>query len=285
MNELNKKFLEHIKSNKNQWLIIDFDRHSTLKHFNFIKSEIDNWLEEIMNQNINLTQKIGIALITHKNPIFNASKDSKDVDLFGDQWEYAIIENLLGTAYQSNVKFVDYKSEDLAKIIGQKVNQNNIFKVFAQSLKKIKFSQFLEEFIKNKLLPEIIKIAKEEEQQFNNSSFLPEFVKIIHQNYSAGKNIKSVSDWREAVLNFNDFERQGILNVEELLLLSQVEMFSKNLENLFLRLKKENGLFNILSWSHNSYEIQSIFKDIYIEKLNKILKMNRLSFLNIKNLF
>ena len=271
MAHLHNQVLSHIRKNKSPWLVIDFDRHRTLRHFDFIKSEIDNWLEEILTEDSTLTSKIGIVLITHKDPSQNATTDFEDVDVFGSDWQYVVIENLLGTAYQSNVKFVEYENQDLARIMGDKINQKSVFKIFSESLRKIKFSSYLAEFVQNKLLPETMRISKGRGERKQ----LAGFIQQVYDSYSATRKVKAVTDWREEVLGFEDFEKEGILNVEQMLLRSQVIDFTKILENLFLKLKKENCLFNLLSWGRLGERLREVFRDIFYQRLIEILKKNQ----------
>ena len=271
MAHLHTQVLNHIRKNKSPWLVIDFDRHRTLRHFDFIKSEIDNWLEEILTEDNILTRKIGIVLITHKDPSQNDKTDFEDVDVFGSDWQYVVIENLLGTAYQSNVKFVEYENQDLARIMGDKINQKSVFKIFSESLRKIKFSSYLAEFVQNKLLPETMRMSKGRGEQRQ----LAGFIQQVYDSYSATRKVKAVTDWREEVLGFEDFEKEGILNVEQMLMRSQVIDFTKILENLFLKLKKENCLFNLLSCERLGERLREVFRDIFYQRLVEILKKNQ----------
>ena len=271
ISDLEEKGSDHLKKILKEFLqnpgrpfnlLIHFNNKDTVKHFMYLRHQLDNWLSEFDNENLKVSEKKHVVFLVYKPE----GKDSQDIDFLGD-WNYQVIENLKNSYYRDNMEYLGQSSEDIFKNLRQKKGREIMCKMFFRHLETIPFKKHCSDVVKNQLIP--IMSHSLSSKNKNNSDFSWELLGFLHEKLVSEIDFEGLKDWEEMLL---DKGASGLVSVEDVIIGSGSEIYSRCLKNAVRLLKKDQAISHLFSlgWMHTDLKKQ--LAKILFKKLKSELK-------------
>ena len=256
---LKHEFCEALENDDISILLVHFSKPQNLKHFRFLKRQVDNWVSEKNQPEANLENKHICFLVFQ-----GINSKSKFTDLWnGDHWKCVVIENLRGSSYAKDVEYVDLSTLEINQKIFRKIEQKDqtafLGKIFLRAFSKLNFKQYLGTFVKDFCLPKLRNFSFSRD---STSSFFFRFLKQFFSELETSPDFQDLPDWRHSI-----FESKEVDPIETLVQNIFANLMNSHLKDHLILMKKFNVLGNLSNLD------QLTKKDNLQERIEKLFMM------------
>lgn len=235
-------------------LLIHFNTQSSVGHFMFLRHQIDNWLSEFANENLHVEGRKHVVFLVYKSDQLG----QRDVDFLACDWRYQVIENLADSCYRGNMNFLGYSTEDIFETLQQENGRKFAKNMFFKHLGELPLKKHCLDIVRNQLLP-VLSHACEGEAQ--NEYW--EIVNNFHRRLVKQINFSQLKSWEELL-----FSVQAYGSVEDIIVSSGTEVYSRCLTNMIQRLKKKNVIATIVTIGWLPLSFRKHFFNLFLKKIS-----------------
>ena len=235
-------------------LLIHFNTQEAVSHFMFLRHQIDNWLSEFSNENLQIIGNKHIVFLVYKSD----ELQERDVDFLGIDWQYQVIENLGNSCYRGNMEYLGFSTEDIFESLQNKNGRKFAKKMFFKHLGELPLKKHCLDIVRNQMVP-VLSHACEGEVQ--NEYW--EIVNNFHRRLIKQIDFSSLKSWEELL-----FECQVYGSVEDIIVNSGTEIYSQCLTNMIQRLKKHNVIASIVTMGWLPLTFRKQFFNIFLKKIS-----------------
>jgi hypothetical protein len=238
-------------------LIVHFNTPNSVDHFMFLSHQMENWLTEFQNENLDILGQKHILFIFYKP----STIELKDIDFTKSDWSYQVIEDLQNSHYKSNMQYLGYSTKDVLDSL-QNEDPNRFMKnMFFKSLERLEFNRHCQDIVKNQLIP-VLSVGCEED---GDEAYM-RIVNCFHMKLKKRIDMGSLENWQDIM-----FESEGHVSIEDVIIDSTKE-YSESLKKMILILKIKDVIPSIVTLEGLPRAFKESFAEILLNKLNEEFK-------------
>ena len=235
-----------------QHLLVHFNTAASVSHFMFLRHQIDNWLSEFANENLEMGRRKHIAFLVYKS-------EQRDVDFLGSDWHYQVIENLSDSCYRGNVAFLGQSTEDIFHMLQRTDPRGFVKKMFFKHLAELPLRKHCLDVVRNQLIPVLSHAC-----EGGSSSEYWEIVQHFHSRLVKQIDFSSLRKWEELVF---DCEMHG--SVKDIIIGSGARGYSEGLGTVIRKLKKHHVITTLVSVGWLPLVLRKDFFELLLKKLSQ----------------
>lgn len=261
--ELKRMFNEAMDQPNTLFVILRFDKPDTAKHFNFLKSQVDNWLSERANEGKELESK-SVCLVVQDAP----KAEAHQVEFSVSKWKYVVIENLDRVSYHTNLQYVDLNTFEITQKLQREVDMFSMAQIFLKTFDQIGFQSHLGRLIAGKVKPTLMAVKKHDEEPAN---FFLEMLRDFYQAQEQTPSFQNLPDWRQEVFSQAPVSGGDAVSIESLVQKVFSNLLQKNLKKLFVKLHKQKVDGSLFSFEKHRRKVPVELTQFFREELKKVM--------------
>jgi hypothetical protein len=262
ISDLEEKGSEYLKTNlwnflqstiDSKHLLIHFNTKASVAHFMFLRHQVDNWLSEYSNEDLEMQDNKHIVFVVYKS----SEDHHRDVDFLGGDWEYQVIENLTDSCYKGNINHLGSSTEDIFQILHNNNPRKFARKMFFKHLSELPLKKHCLDIVRNQMLP-VLSHACDKES--DNEHW--KLVNYFHQRLVKRIDFSALKAWERLV-----FECEMYGPIEDIVVAAGTKAYSEGLVNVVRRLKRFDVISSlvIVGWLPKVYRKE--FFELLVKKI------------------
>lgn len=260
---LKKEFMQALIDPECHNIIIRFDKPDTLRHFNFLQSQIDNWLAEKRSE-MEEPDHTNIYLIVQKSE----TAEKQEAEYIASDWQYLVIENLTNTSYFENVNLVDMNTFEITQKLQKEIDLYSTAQIFFEAFKQIGFTSYLGQLVRDKCIQSLVSVKSGAEKP---RTFFIKFLLDFFNKLDENSHFKNLPDWKQQLFKKNEDSGKSLASIQTIVKRVFASLLQKHLKNLCVELHKEHVLLTLFSFENFKNAARKKVRKFFIEKLREVI--------------